>query len=303
MQAMDPTLLILAAGLGRRYGGLKQMDPVGASGETIIDYTAFDARRAGFGQLVFVIRREMEADFRRTIGARLERRFPIQYAFQELDGLPPGSSLPLGREKPWGTGHAVLAASGLIGGPFGVVNADDFYGMNSLATLAEHLRSGGCDYAMVGFRLRDTLSSFSAVARGLCRVTDDGYLQAVTEITGIERDGDGARYTDQQGIPHRLDGGATVSMNLWGFHPTLFDHLRREFSTFLRTRGREPGAEFYIPSVVNALVETGQERCRVLATSDAWCGVTCREDRPRVMEAIRSCIARGTYPRDLWRTP
>jgi MobA-like NTP transferase domain len=300
---MDPTLLILAAGLGRRYGGLKQMDPVGDCGETIIDYTAFDALRAGFGQLVFVIRREMEADFRQTIGARLEKRFPVRYAFQELGDLPPGVSMPAGREKPWGTGHAVLAAADLISGPFGVVNADDFYGMNSLAVLAGHLGSGGRDYAMVGFKLRDTLSSFSAVARGLCRVSGKGYLQAVTEITGIERDGDGARYTDQQGRPRRLDGGATVSMNLWGFHPTLFDHLRRQFSIFLRTRGQEPGAEFYMPSVVNTLVQAGQERCRVLPTSDAWCGVTCREDRPRVMEAIRSCIARGTYPHDLWRRP
>lgn len=183
---MTPTLLILAAGLGSRYSGLKQMDPVGPSGETIIDYTAFDALRAGFGQFVFVIRREMEADFRQTIGARLESRIPLRYAFQELGNLPPGFSVPAARKKPWGTGHAVLVAADVINERFGVANGDDFYGVNSFRVLAEHLHSGGRSYAMVGFTLRDTLSTFSTVARGLCRVSDDAYRRAVTEFTAIE---------------------------------------------------------------------------------------------------------------------
>lgn len=296
-----PTLLVLAAGLGSRYGGLKQMDPVGPGGETIIDYTAFDALRAGFRQFVFVIRREMEGSFRQFVGARLEKLFPVQYAFQEISSLPPGFSAPASREKPWGTGHAILAAADLIQGPFGVTNADDFYGSNSIRVLGEHLRSGSPDYAMVGYVLRNTLSNFSTVARGLCRVTGDGYLQAVTEVTGIGRDGKDAKYTDEGGVERKLDGGATVSMNLWGFNPSLFVHLREQFSQFLRTRGQDPLAEFYIPSVVNALVEEGCERCKVLQTSDAWCGMTCRDDRRGVTERIRDGIARGIYPQDLWR--
>jgi hypothetical protein len=300
-RGMAPTLLILAAGLGSRYGGLKQVDPVGPGGETIIDYTVFDALRVGFGHLVFVIRREMEEAFRQTIGARLEKRIPVRYAFQALDSVPPGFSVPARREKPWGTGHAILAAADVIHEPFGVTNADDFYGANSLRALAEHLRSGSHDYAMVGYVLRNTLSSFSTVARGLCRVTGDGYLQGVTEITRIGMNGADAQYTDDQGIVRRLDGGATVSLNLWGFNPTLFGYLRQQFAAFLQARGQDPSAEFYIPSVVNLLVEEGRERCKVLPTSDVWCGVTCREDRPRVIENIRGRVAHGDYPQDLWR--
>jgi hypothetical protein len=298
---MRPTLLILAAGLGSRYGGLKQMDPVGPSGETIIDYSVFDALRAGFGRLVFVIRRDIEEPFRQTIGARFEKRIPVQYVFQELDKVPPGFSVPASRKKPWGTGHAILAAADVIQGSFGVANADDLYGINSLRGLAEHLRSGGLDCAMIGYILRNTLSRFSSVARGVCHVTGDGYLQAVTEITGIEMDGADAKYTDDQGIVRRLDGGATVSMNLWAFTPTLFGHLRQQFAAFLKAHGQEPTAEFYIPTVVNALVGGGHERCKVLPTPDSWCGVTHREDRPRVIENIRACVACGSYPEKLWR--
>lgn len=297
---MVPTLLILAAGIGSRFGGLKQMEPLGPCGETIIDYTVFDALRAGFGQVVFVIRHEMEEDFRRSLGARLEKRIAVQYAFQELTSVPQGFSIPTSRKKPWGTGHAILAAAELISCPFAVVNADDYYGMNSLRTLAEHLRSDCHDHAMVGYVLRNTLSRFSTVARGLCRVTDDGYLQSVTEITGIAMDGADGQYTDDQGMVQKLDGGVTVSMNLWGFKPSLFDYLRQQFSAFLRTRGQESNAEFFIPTVVNAMVKEGDERCKVLHTSDVWCGVTCREDRARVIEILREQTARGMYPQNLW---
>lgn len=267
---MKPTLLILAAGMGSRYGGLKQIDPVGANGETIMDYSIFDALRAGFGKLVFIIRRDIEAPFKETVGARFERRIPVDYVYQELDGLPPGFSVPAGRNKPWGTGHAILAAAGAIREPFGVINADDFYGADSFRVLAEHLRSESRDYAMVGFILRNTLSKFGSVARGLCLATADDYLQTVTEIIGIETDGADAKYTDGQGILHRLDGDTVVSMNLWGFTPALFNHLRQQFAEFLKGHGQEDKAEFYIPSVVNALVATGRERCRVLRTPDSW---------------------------------
>ncbi len=297
---MKPTLLVLAAGIGSRYGGLKQMDPVGPSGETIMDYSIYDALRAGFGKLVFVIRHDIEQQFRAAVGARFENRVPVKYVFQELDNLPPGFSVPNNRKKPWGTGHAILMGADAIQEPFGVINADDFYGPTSFRLLADHLRSGSRDYAMVGFVLRNTLSEFGSVARGVCRITAAGYLEAVTETTGIEAAGAGAKYADDQGHIHRLDGDAIVSMNLWGFGPSLFEHLRRQFGEFLKALARKEKAEFYIPAVVNALVETGRERCRVLTTPDAWFGVTHREDHPRVIHSIRAFVARGDYPERLW---
>lgn len=297
---MKPTLLILAAGVGSRYGGLKQIDPVGPNGETIIDYAIFDALRAGFGRLVFVIRRDIEAPFRGIIGKRFEKRFPVEYVFQHLDILPPGCSVPASRKKPWGTGHAILAAAGAISEPFGVINADDFYGASSFRVLAEHLHSSNRDYAMVGFLLRNTLSEFGSVARGVCQVTGDRYLQSVTEITGIEMDGTAAKYTDDAGIVHHLSGDETTSMNMWGFTPTLFGHLQRMFNEFLEKRGRDEKAEFYLPAAVNALVSTGQEICKVLRTPDSWFGVTYHDDHPRVVESTLALVARGDYPQNLW---
>lgn len=297
---IQPTLLVLAAGLGSRYGGLKQMDPVGPGGETIMDYSIYDAMRAGFGKVVFVIRRDIEAAFKQTIGARFEKRLPVQYVFQELDQLPPGLSVPVQRTKPWGTGQAILTAAEVVHEPFAAINADDFYGANSFRALAEHLRSGGNDYAMVGFVLRNTLSEFGSVARGDCRVDADGFLQTVTELTKIEMDGDAARYTDSQGMVHRLSGNETVSMNLWGFTPALFGQLRQQFTAFLQATNQNEKGEFYIPAVVNALIQAGQARCRVLRTADSWFGVTYREDRPRVIGSVRALIARGDYPERLW---
>ncbi|MGH7975427.1 MAG: nucleotidyltransferase family protein, partial [Limisphaerales bacterium] len=215
-----PTLLVLAAGMGSRYGGLKQIDPVGPGGETIIDYSIYDALRAGFGKLVFVIRRDLETPFKKIIGARFERKISVEYVFQELDSLPPGFSVPPHRAKPWGTGQAILMAAGVIREPFAAINADDFYGANSFRALAEHLRSGGADYAMVGFILRNTLSKHGSVARGACCVGADGFLQSVTELTKIQKDGGDAKYTDAAGVMHRLAGDETVSMNMWGFTPT-----------------------------------------------------------------------------------
>jgi hypothetical protein len=296
-----PTLLVLAAGMGSRYGGLKQIDPVGPNGETIIDYSVFDAMRAGFGKLVFVIRRDIEAAFREAIGARFEKRLPVEYVFQELDKLPPGFTVPPNRKKPWGTGQAILMAGDVIHEPFAAINADDFYGAVSFRVLAEHLRSGTPDYAMVGFVLRNTLSEFGSVARGACHVGPDGYLQGVTELTKIEKDGAGAKYTDASGAIQRLSGDEPVSMNMWGFTQTLFPHLQEQLIEFLKRHAQEEKSELYIPSVVNELVKARQERCKVLRTTDSWFGVTYREDRPFVVEGIRALIALGDYPQSLWQ--
>jgi dTDP-glucose pyrophosphorylase len=288
-----PTLLVLAAGMGSRYGGLKQIDPVGPNGETIIDYSIFDAMRAGFGKLVFVIRHDIEAAFHEAIGARFEKRLPVEYVFQEVDKLPPGFSLPPNRKKPWGTGQAILMAADVIREPFAAINADDFYGAASFRALAEHLQSGSADYAMVGFVLRNTLSEFGSVARGACNVGPDGYLQGVTELTKIEKDGPGAKYMDASGAMQRL--------NMWGFTQSLFPHLREQLIEFLKKHGQEEKSELYIPTVVNELVKARKERCKVLRTIDSWFGVTYREDRPFVVEGIRALIARGDYPQTLWK--
>lgn len=297
---VKPTLLVLAAGLGSRYGGLKQMVPVGPHGATLIDYSVFDALRSGFGRLVFVIRRDIEEPFKQTFGARFEKQAPVQYIFQELGDVPAGFSVPAGRTKPWGTGHAILSAAGVIQEPFGVVNGDDLYGVHSLRALGEQLGSGSPDYAMVGFILRNTLSRTGTVARGVCHVNPEGYLSRVTEITSLRMHGADAAYTDHQGQVQVLNGGTIVSMNLWGFNPGVFGYLRKQFAAFLEARGQEAGAEFFIPTAVNNLVEQGRERCRVLETPDRWCGMTCREDHAEVVDYIRAAIESGTYPGDLW---
>ena len=284
-------MLVLAAGVGSRYGGLKQIEPVGPGGERIIDYSVEDALEAGFNQLVFVIRREIEEAFKETFGRQFEKRAAVQYVFQELDCLPRGVALPPGRKKPWGTGHAILTAADVIEGPFAVINGDDFYGARSFELLAEHLRAKPSAYAMVGFVLRQTLSEFGRVARGVCEVTPDGFLKSVTELTGIERDGAGARNTNPAGRIEALSGEETVSMNMWGFTPSIFAHLREQFGEFLQKTGPDEKSEFYIPNVVNRLVGAGRERVRVLRSPDAWFGVTYREDCPRVAEGIRRQIA------------
>jgi UTP-glucose-1-phosphate uridylyltransferase len=293
------SLLILAAGMGSRYGGLKQIDPVGPGGETIIDYSIHDAMRAGFDELVFVIRRDIEQVFRETIGSRFEKKIAVQYVFQELDCLPAGYSVPHGRTKPWGTGHAILMAAETIRGPFGVINADDFYGAQSFQLMAEHLRGKNAAYAMAGFVLRNTLSPFGGVARGICEVAD-GNLQGVREVVGIEKDGAGARYKNGTGEFHALTGEEIVSMNMWGFDPTIFDLLRRQWMDFLKTRGGDNGAEFYIPSVVNGLIGRQEKQVKVLRTPASWYGVTYREDRPFVADGIRELIRNGEYPERLW---
>jgi dTDP-glucose pyrophosphorylase len=295
-----PSLLVLAAGMGSRYGGLKQMDPVGPAAETIIDYSIYDALRAGFAKLVFVIRRDLEQPFRQIVGQRFEQRLPVHYVFQELGDLPPGFSPPPNRTKPWGTAQAILAGASVLQEPFAAINADDFYGAQSFRLLAEHLTSGGADYAMAGFMLRHTLSEFGSVARGVCETGPGGCLQSIVEMTRIEPDGMGAKNTDAAGHITKLTGDETVSMNCWGFTPAIFPVLRAKFAAFLEKSGQDEKAECYIPSIIHELVVSGQARVKVLRTSDHWFGVTYREDRPRVVESIRQLIARGDYPERLW---
>src|ERR1017187_6627364 len=234
-----PTLLVLAAGMGSRYGGLKQIDPVGPAGETIIDYSIFDAMRAGFGKLVFVIRKDIEQQFRDIIGTRFEKRIAVEYAYQELDKLPPGYALPAGRTKPWGTTHAILMAEGVVKEPFAAINADDFYGQQAYQLIAQHLTSGTTDCAMVGFILRNTLSQHGSVARGVCRVDEKNHLKSVVEMMKIEPDGGGAKDTDAAGQITKLTGEESVSMNFWGFTAALFPLLRTQFAAFLKQSGRE----------------------------------------------------------------
>lgn len=292
---MSLTLVVLAAGMGSRYGGLKQIDPVGPGGETVLDYAVFDALRAGFTRVVFVIRRDFEALFREKIGARYAGRVAVDYVFQALDTLPAGFVPPVGREKPWGTGHAVWCARDAITDNFAVINADDFYGADSFAQLATFLRgepTRGTRFAMVGFRLANTLSEHGTVARGVCTAAADGTLRSIVEQTGIAAAEVGAGKT--------YSGQETVSMNCWGFTPQLFAGLDAQFRAFLAARGTEAKAEFYLPAAVSALIGEGAASVRVLPTDSTWFGVTYREDKPRVEAAIRELVAAGLYPEKLW---
>lgn len=298
--ATSPTLLVLAAGMGSRYGGLKQIEPVGPGGEAIIDYSIYDAMRAGFGKLVFVIRRDIEQAFKEFIGARFEKRIPVEYVYQELDKIPAPFSVPAGRTKPWGTTQAILMTEGVINEPFAVINADDFYGAESYRVLSQHLQSGSEDYAMVGFVLRNTLSDFGTVARGVCQVSEDGYLKGIVELTSIGREGDHAKNTDGEGKVTLLTANEPVSMNYWGFTPKIFGQLREHFQKFLETNGKDLKKECYIPSTVNDILVAGQGKVKVLRSNDPWFGVTYREDHPNVVESIKRLVRDGKYPERLW---
>lgn len=301
----QPTLLIIAAGMGSRYGGLKQIDPVGPNGEIIIDYSMYDAIRAGFQKIVFVIRHSFEAAFREKIGGKLEGRAETVYAYQELDACLEGFALPEGREKPWGTAHAILTAKNVIDQPFAVINADDYYGPNAYLIMKRQLEimhaAANPDYAMVGYTLRKTLSEYGTVARGVCRSSSDSYLAKVTECTRIRKNGDGAVYFDEQGAAQSLTGDEIVSMNLWGFAPDIFDHLQRQFSAYLVEHGREDKSEFYIPAVVDSLIQSGQKQVKILKTNDSWFGVTYPEDKQIAQSCIRNLIDQKVYPETLWK--
>jgi NDP-sugar pyrophosphorylase family protein len=292
----SPTLLVMAAGLGSRFGGLKQLSPVGPSGETILDYSIRDAVRSGFTKVVFVIRKDIEAVFRDSIGARLSPLIPIDYVFQELDALPPNFTPPPGRTRPWGTAHAVLVAADAIHAPFAVINADDFYGAHSLRLLARHLTSGSLDYAMVAYPLRNTLSPYGTVSRGICQLDSDGYLQSIVEQTRIAPDGQHALATDPNGRTTHLTGDELVSMNLWGFTPAIFPELRAWFARFLAQHSSDVTAEALLPTFIGDLIATSPARVRVLRTSDPWFGITYREDLPRVAAGIRALTDHSTVP-------
>jgi NDP-sugar pyrophosphorylase family protein len=278
----------MAAGLGSRFGGLKQFSPVGPAGETILDYSIHDAIRAGFTRVVFVIRKEIEADFRDTIGARLSTLIPIDYVFQELGDLPAHFTPPPGRTRPWGTAQAVLVAAGAIDTPFAVINADDFYGANSIRLIAQHLISGSPDYAMVAYPLRNTLSPHGTVSRGICQLDSDGNLQSIVEQTRIAPDGQQARATEPDGRATHLTGEELVSMNLWGFTPSIFPALRTRFARFLAQHSADLTAEALLPTFIGDLITSGSARVRGLQTSDPWFGITYREDLPRVSAGIRA---------------
>jgi UTP-glucose-1-phosphate uridylyltransferase len=303
---IEPTLLVLAAGMGSRYGGLKQMDAMGPNGETVMDYAVFDAIRAGFGKVVFVIRRDFEEVFREQVGKRFSGRIAVDYAFQSIDGLPEGFVVPQGREKPWGTGHAILMASGVVNEPFAVINADDFYGRQSYEQMAEFL-SGNLDtekpspFCMVGFALRNTLSEFGTVSRGVCEIGSDGMLQSVTELTRIEKVDRGARHLEQDGSEISLTGDEVVSMNMWGFTPDVFGYLEKFFQEFLEEQGSEMRSEFYIPFAVDDMIRQGKASVRVLQSAGSWFGVTYQEDRDHVVSAIAGLIKNGQYPAHLFK--
>lgn len=291
-----PTLLVLAAGMGSRYGGLKQLDPVGPRGETLLDYSVHDAVRAGFDRVVFLIRRDIETDFRAQIGARYAGKIDVGYAFQQLDELPGGFAPPAGRTKPWGTAHAIWCARGEIASPFAAINADDFYGAESFRRIGEFL--SGVDsgarparFAMAAYRLDKTLSENGTVARGICRVGADGLLESVEEITDLARRGDGAIASGRRTFPD----DAQVSMNFWGFTPEVFPLLEGVLLSFLVEHGGSEKAECYIPSAVAEMVAAGEATVRVLGTASEWFGVTYREDRPRVVESIARLVASGAY--------
>jgi hypothetical protein len=300
----SPTLLVLAAGMGSRYGGLKQVDPVGPSGETVLDYAVFDARRAGFGKVVFVIRRDFEELFRNQIGSRYAGKIAVDYVFQSIDALPAGFTTPPGREKPWGTGHAVWCARDTVKENFAVINADDFYGADSFVRLAQFLQieagkapegtgvAGPAEYAIVGFRLSNTLSEHGSVSRGVCATDTAGNLASIVETHGI-----GAT---EVGPGKKFSGATIVSMNCWGFTPEVFAGLDAQFHEFLATRLAEPKSEFYLPGAVSEMIGRTEAVVKVLPTDSAWFGVTYREDKPRVQAALAELVRAGRYPEKLW---
>ena len=300
---MKPTLLVLAAGMGSRYGGLKQIDPMGPSGETILDYSVFDALRAGFGKVVFIIRPDFEQDFRERIAAKFAGQIEVGFAFQTLDRLPAGFAVPAGREKPWGTTHAILCAKDAVHTPFAVINADDFYGRESYATLGQYLaglQNSDLTYAMVGFTLKHTLSEHGTVARGVCQADGQGLLTDIQELTKIVKTATGAENRAEDGVVTPLNGEEPVSMNMWGFTPSIFPQLEKDFSAFLQAKGQELKSESYIPMAVGNLVKSRQATCRILRTSAAWFGVTYREDKAMVQASILAQVRQGNYPTSLW---
>lgn len=300
---MKPTLFVLAAGMGSRYGGLKQLDGVGPSGETIMDYSIYDAVHAGFGKLVFVIRKSFEKDFREKIVKKYEHRIPVELVFQDLDNLPEGFSVPEGREKPWGTNHAVMMGKDVIHEPFAVINADDFYGRESYKILADYLSALNetrNQYCMVGYRVGNTLSESGTVARGICETDAEGNLTGVVERTQVMRIDGEVKYKDENDQWISIPDNTPVSMNMWGFTPDYFEYSEKYFVEFLKKNIQNPKAEFFIPLVVNELIVNKTAKVKVLDTPSKWFGVTYAEDRPGVVAKLQQLVDDGVYPSPLW---
>ncbi|MDY4811654.1 MAG: sugar phosphate nucleotidyltransferase [Muribaculaceae bacterium] len=300
---MQPTLFVLAAGMGSRYGGLKQLDSLGPNGETIMDYSIYDALQAGFGKVVFVIRKDFEKDFREKILSKYEGHVPVEVVFQATDKLPEGYTCPADRTKPWGTNHALLMGKDVIKEPFAVINADDFYGRDAFRVIAEELQKPHDhkgDYCMVGFRVGNTMTENGSVARGVC-TTSDGKLTGVVERTAISYAPDGRIvFTDENGVEQTLDPMTPVSMNLWGFTPDYFDYSEREFRRFLDKDLNTPKAEFFIPLCIDTLINNGEATVKVLDTDSRWFGVTYAADRPGVVAKFAELHNNGTYPKKLF---
>lgn len=300
---MKPTLFVLAAGMGSRYGGLKQLDGLGPNGETIMDYSIFDAIRGGFGKIVFVIRKTFEQDFREKIISKYENHIPVEVVFQDLDNLPEGFTCPEGRQKPWGTNHAVLMGKDVIKEPFAVINADDFYGRDSFAVLGAWLTNIAGEkneYCMVGYRVGNTLSESGSVARGVCETNEAGYLTGVVERTAIEKIDGEIQFKDENGNKVVLEENTPVSMNMWGFTPDYFQYSEEYFKEFLKENISNLKCEYFIPLMVNKLIIEGTATVKVLDTTSKWFGVTYAADRQGVVDKIQALIDAGEYPNKLF---
>ena len=291
----DITLLVMAAGMGSRYGGLKQLDAVGPNGETIIDYSVYDAIRSGYTKIVFIIRKDFEEEFKTKIGDKYKEKVKVEYAFQALDDLPDGFTPPEGREKPWGTGQAILTAKDLINEPFTVINGDDFYGNNSFKAAADYYQGDVDDFSMVAFQMDRTLSEFGGVTRGVCSV-EDGKLADIIETEGLQK----VNGTVVSKSEKNFNGSEPVSMNMWGFTPRLFTYLEEMFVEFLSESGEELKSEFLIPTVVNDLIQSGKEHVTIVESPAKWFGVTYKDDKPYVVKQIQNLIDSGEYPQNLF---
>lgn len=291
MKSENITLVVMAAGMGSRFGGLKQLEPIGENGEALLDYSVYDAVKAGFNKVVFVIKHAIEKEFKEIVGSRIEKKVRVEYVFQENDKLPNGFTCPNDRVKPWGTAHAILCCKEVVKEPFAVINADDYYGKSAFVKIAEFLKSGTDDYCMVGFRLKNTLTENGYVSRGVCE-TENGILKTVTERTKIVD----CKYTEDDGKSWTaLNPDSIVSMNLWGFQPDIFSHIESGFVDFLNKNINTPKSEYYLPSVVSGLIESGEKQVKVLVAEDKWYGVTYKEDKEDVVAAIKQMTDGGLY--------
>ena len=295
MSDFNTTLIVMAAGMGSRFGGLKQLEPIGNNGEVLLDYSVYDAMQAGFNKVVFVIKHEIEKDFREIVGKRLEKVVDVEYAFQELDKLPAGYTVPSGREKPWGTGHAVLCCKDLVDQPFAAINADDFYGKSAYKQINNYLAKQNDSYCMVGFRLKNTLTDNGTVSRGVCKTDENGYLSDINEITNIID----CSYQNKEGNIIKLSPETVVSMNMWGFTTDLFGYLEEGFNKFISENLTVPKSEFFLPFEIDNLIKKGKKSVNVLIAEDKWYGMTYKEDKPVVKAAIDEMTENGAY-KGIW---